>query len=222
MQERAPSKSLIRRCVKDPFPGLSHWIGAILSVAALVVLIRAAHGRETYRIGFSIYGASLIVLYLASALNHSIHCGEAVADRLDQFDYSAIFVLIAGTYTPVCLITLHGRLGSGILAAEWIMAAVGVMDVWWGRKHSKWAHVVIYVVMGWLAIAVMVPLLRVFPAGAIAWLLAGGLAYSVGSVIFATNRPRLWPGIFEAHDLWHVLVLTGSACHFVMIYYFIA
>lgn len=222
MNEQSLNMSLIRRCIKDPFPGLSHWVGALLSIAALIVLMRAARGRETYAIAFAIYGGSLIVLYLASALNHSIHCADAAANRLDQFDYSAIFLLIAGTYTPVCLITLRGKWGWSVLAAEWVMAVVGIADVWWGGKHSKWLHVVIYVVMGWLAILVMVPLLRVFPAGALFWLLAGGLAYSFGSVIFATNRPRLWPGIFEAHDLWHALVLTGSACHFVMIYCFIA
>lgn len=222
MREQVPSASLIRRCIKDPFPGLSHWVGALLSVAALVALMRAARGREVYVIGFAIYGGSLITLYLASALAHSIHCDEPMADRLTRLDCSAIFILIAGTYTPVCLITLSGKWGWSILAAEWVMAAAGIMDVCWGGTHPKWVHVAIYIVMGWLAVVVMVPLLRVFPPGALAWLLAGGLAYSVGSVIFATDRPRLWPGIFEAHDLWHVLVLAGSACHFVMIYCFVA
>ncbi len=222
MNEQPINKSLIGRCIKDPFPGLSHWVGALLSVAALVALLRTAGDSEVRAIAFAIYGGSLITLYLASALNHSIFCEEAASDRLDQLDYSAIFLLIAGTYTPVCLITLRGRWGWSVLAAEWIMAVAGIVHVWWGRKQSKWIHVAIYVAMGWTVIPVVVPLFRALPASALAWLLAGGIAYSVGSVIFATNRPRLWPGIFEAHDLWHTLVLTGSACHFVMIYNYVA
>ncbi len=213
---------LVRRCIKDPFPALSHWVGVLLSVAALVALLRVAQGRPAYIIGFSIYGGSLIILYLASALSHSIRCSDVNSSRLDRFDLSAIFLLIAGTYTPLCLFTLGSRWGWPVLAAEWVLAAAGIAYVTRVRDHSWGLRIATYVVMGWLALSVAGPVYDALPNAALAWLLGGGVAYSVGAVIFATNRPNLCRGIFEAHDLWHVLVLVGSACHFILIYQFVA
>jgi hemolysin III len=214
---------LVRR-VKDPFPGLSHLFGVVLSAAGLVVLLVAADGRPLHVIGFAVYGATLILLYLASTLAHCVHCSPRAEDRLERFDYAAIFLLIAGTYTPVCLVTLRGVWGWAILAAEWAMAALGIVSVVAFRTLKSWPRVLIYLCMGWLAVAAAVagPLLSALPAGGLAWLLAGGVAYSLGAVVFITDRPNLWPGRFVAHDLWHVMVLAGSACHFVLMLRFVA
>src|SRR5688500_2196275 len=129
---------------KGPFPGLSHLLGVVLSVAGLVVLLLAAAGRPLHVVGFAVYGVSLILLYLASTLAHCVHCSPRAEDRLERFDYAAIFLLIAGTYTPVCLVTLRGPWGWTILAAEWAMAALGIASVLMFRTLKSWPRVLIY------------------------------------------------------------------------------
>lgn len=111
---------------------------------------------------------------------------------------------------------LRGPWGWALLAGVWSLAAAGIWSVWALRNRKTWARTLIYICMGWIGIFAVGEILRVFPASALAWLLAGGAAYSIGAVIFITDRPHLWPGRFAAHDLWHVLVLTGSACHFML------
>ena len=212
----------IKRCVKEPFPGLSHLAGALLSVAALVALLVLADGRVWHVVGFAIYGASLILLYVASTMAHSIHCSERAGENLNRLDFSAIFLLIAGTYTPLCLVPLRGPWGWTILTIEWVLAAVGILAVVSGWVRREWPRVIVYVAMSWVAIVAVIPLSRVLPMQALAWMLAGGIIYTSGAVIYALDRPRLWPGRFGSHDLWHVFVLAGSACHFVMILCFIA
>jgi hemolysin III len=213
----------IRCYVKDPFPGISHWLGVGLSIAGMVLLLILAAGRVWHVVGFAIYGGSLILLYLASALAHTIHCSPKADDRFTQFDYIAIFLLIAGTYTPLCLVSLRGPWGWGMLSAEWSMAAVGIIMVLRGRGKSDWPRTLLYLFMAWVVAMIgMVPICRALPRQALEWLLAGGIAYSIGAVIFATDRPALFPGKFVAHDLWHLLVLAGSGCHFFVIFRFIA
>ena len=133
---------------------------------------------------------------------------------LDRFDYIAIFILIAGTYTPLCLIALHSPLGMGILTTEWLMAATGIAMTIFGPGVSDRVRSILYVIMGWLAIIAAVPIFHMLSIIALCWLIGGGILYSLGAVVFVSNRPHLWPGKFAAHDLWHCMVLGGSACHF--------
>jgi hemolysin III len=215
--------SWISRCIKEPFPGVSHLVGALLAVAALVTLLVRADGRAWHVVGFAIYGATLILLYVASTLAHSVHCSPRIGKRLDRLDYSAIFLLIAGTYTPICLIPLRGPWGWTLLGCVWGLAAVGIWTVWHGRARDKtWFRMLIYLCMGWLVVLAIGEVLRTFSPAALAWLIGGGVVYSIGAVIFATDRPHLWPGRFMAHDLWHCLVLVGSACHFMVMFEFVA
>ncbi len=214
--------SRITRWIKDPFSGLSHLIGAALSVVGLFVLLAVTTGRPWHVTAVAIYGASLILLYVASTLCHSVHCAPHHEQRLDRFDHAAIFLLIAGTYTPLCLLPLRGPWGWTILAIEWILALVGIVLVTSGIIRRQWPRVAIYVAMGWVAIVAVFPIVRVLPAAAVALMIAGGVIYTLGAVVYATNWPRLWPGRFGSHDLWHLFVLAGSACHFVMILFFIA
>jgi hemolysin III len=194
-----------------------------LSIVGLVALLLAAAGRPWYVVGLSIYGGSLVVLYLASALLHTVHCSPAVEDRLERFDFVAIFLLIAGTYTPLCLVTLRGPWGWSVLGAEWGMAAIGITATLLGQRWPRWLRTSLYALMAWaVALVAIGPLYHAVSSAGIEWLLAGGVIYSVGAVIFATNRPHLWPNRFMAHDLWHCLVLAGSACHFVLIFRFVA
>jgi len=204
----------VSKYIKDPFPGLSHFFGAGLSIIAMIVLLMASAGKPWWIACFSIYGGCMITLYLASGTCHSVHCKPALEKWLDRFDYIAIFLLIAGTYTPVCLIGLGGVWGWTILIAEWTVAAVGIGLVVSGRGMSNLVRSILYVVMGWLAIVAASPILHSLSGPALAWLFAGGVVYSVGAVVFVTNRPNLIPGWFNAHDLWHCMVLAGSTCHF--------
>ena len=208
--------------IKDPFCGVSHGIGAALSLAALITLLVVAGGRVWHTVSFAVYGATLIILYSASCLYHSLMVEERHVERLMRFDHVGIFLLIAGTYTPVCLVVLRGPWGWSMFAAEWVMAAIGIAGIMLLKRMPSWLRVVIYLGMGWLAVIALAPLRAALPPAAIAWLFAGGIVYSVGTVIYATEWPDLWPGRFTAHDLWHLFVLGGSACHFVMMLAFIA
>jgi hemolysin III len=202
--------------LKDPFPAWSHWAGAALGVVALVALLRAAQG-PLQTIAFAVYGASLIALYAASAVAHSLHWEGPRAHRLDRLDYAAIFLLIAGTYTPFCLVTLRGAWRWGILSAAWSIAAIGIVTVCRASGTRHWPRVVLYVLMGWMCVVPAGQLLRALPAPAIRWLLAGGVVYTAGAVVYLAKRPNLWRGRFGYHDLWHCMVLVGSACHFIAV-----
>jgi hemolysin III len=208
--------------LKDPFPAWSHWVGAVLSVAAMIVLLDAAAGRALHVIAFTVYGSSLVLLYVASALAHSVRCGERAARNFDRFDYIAIFLLIAGSYTPFCLITLRGPAGWTLFAAVWLTAAVGIAGLYVGTGKRHWPRVLTYVAMGWLSLFAAQGLLRALPRPAISWMIAGGVVYTVGALVYVTRRPRLWPGRFDYHDLWHCMVIAGSACHFFVVLKYVA
>lgn len=185
-------------------------------MAALILLLWAARGRPLPTLGAALYGNSLIALYLASTLSHTWHAPERVQRWLSRADYAAIFLLIAGTYAPLCLVSLHGTWRWGLLGVEYGLALLGIANVLFSRT-PQWVRVPVYAVMGWLAVIALGPIQRALPPAALHWLFAGGLCYTVGLVVLALDRPHLWPGKFSAHNLWHVFVIAGSACHFVLI-----
>ena len=208
--------------MKEPFCGLSHGVGVILAVVALVILLVLAKGRPWHTVGFAIYGATLIVLYTASTLYHSLKVPPPAEARLMRLDQSAIFLLIAGSYTPLCLVTLRGVWGWSLLSAVWGLAIVGITSTLLWHRAPAAGRVILYVLMGWMVMLAFEPLRAVWPPEAFGWLIAGGVIYSIGTVIFAIDKPHLWPGKFSAHDLWHLFVLGGSACHFVVMARFVA
>jgi hemolysin III len=216
------STATVRFKLREPFNGLSHLIGAALGIAALVVLVSLARGKPWHVSGFAVYGAALILLYLASTLYHSLPLSERGVARLRMFDRVSIYLLIAGTYTPLCLVPLRGSWGWSLLGVVWSLALFGSLcEITW-RTASHRLGLVLYLVMGGLALLAAGPLLRTLTGAGLDWLLAGAIVYAVGTVIYATNRPRLWPGVFGAHELWHLFVLGGSACHFVVMFRFVA
>jgi hemolysin III len=185
-------------------------------------LVAISLGKPWHLAGFAIYGASLVALYAASTLYHSLPVCPRRVEQLLVLDQVAIYLLIAGTYTPLCLVPLRGPSGWSLLAVVWGIAALGItLRLAW-RTAPEWISVVLYLVMGWLALVVLQPLGRALAPPGIAWLFAGGLVYTAGAAIFASQRPRLWPGVFSSHELWHVFVLGGSACHFVVMLLFVA
>ncbi len=184
---------------------------------ALVVLIVLAKGRPHHLASYTVYGLSMVGLYLASALYHSLYKHESLFQKLDHI---GIYALIAGTYTPVCLVALRGTFGTAMLVAQWSMAAIGMAAILIGRS-PHWLRITLYLAMGWLAVVAIPTLGVVLPRPAVWLLVGGGIAYTVGTIIFVSERPRLWPGKFGSHDLWHVFVLAGSACHFVMMLFIV-
>lgn len=208
--------------LREPFNGLSHLAGAAAACAALPFLLGPAQGKPWHLSGLAIYGASLILLYLASAAYHLLPVTPERHQRLLVLDQSAIYLLIAGTYTPVCLVPLRGPWGWSLLAVVWAIALTGIVLRWTWKNAPDWLCFVLYLLLGWLCVVVMGPLTHALPPSAIRWLVLGGLIYTVGAAVFASKRPRLWPGVFSSHELWHVFVLAGSACHFVMMVRFVA
>lgn len=201
---------------REPFSGLSHWLGVALAVIGFVALIVMSWGKPVHLVAFAIYGVTLVLLYAASAIYHSSNASEDVVAKWQKFDYVAIYLLIAGTYVPVCLLALHGAVGWGLLVAQTILATSGVLATLLMKKVPSVVRVLLYLVMGWMAVAAMGQMQSSWPPYAVAWLVAGGIVYSVGAVVYALDRPHLWPGKFSAHDLWHIFVLGGSACHFIL------
>lgn len=213
-----------RFTLKEPFCALSHLAGAVLSVGGLAALLVAAHGKPVPTIAYTIYGVSLIVLYSLSALYHALNVTPQQEKLLQRMDHIAIFLLIAGTYTPVCLVTLRNGIGPSLLAGVWVLAVIGILTVLCWRSHPHWIRVVIYVLMGWMAVAALPPLYTSLGAAGMAWMVAGGLAYTLGIFFYAMDASvsRPWLRRRTPHDIWHLFVLTGSACHFILIFCFVA
>ncbi len=202
--------------IREPFNAGSHLVGLLLAAAGTWFLIRSADTRAQL-LAFAVYGGTLILLYTASTIYHGLPLGEIGLRRLRTLDHIAIYFLIAGTYTPVAMITLHDSGGPALLAASWAIAAVGIpFKIRW-LDAPVWISTGTYLGMGYLALVAVVPLARAVGADGLAWLVAGGVAYTVGAVIYARERPDFLPGRFGHHGLWHLLVLAGSACHFAFI-----
>jgi hemolysin III len=211
------SQKTLSQLLKEPVSALSHGLGVLLSVAALITLIVISRGNPREMAAFALYGSTLVILYTASTLYHSLKVGPKACYALMRFDHCSIFLLIAGTYTPVCLIGLRGVWGWNIFCIEWILATIGILTTIFWKTAPDWLRISLYVLMGWVVVIAFPALRAALSTYGIDWLIAGGLFYSLGTIVFATDRPHLWPGKFSAHDLWHFFVLGGSLCHFVLI-----
>jgi hemolysin III len=201
---------------EEIFHGITHGIGAVLSIAGLVILVvLAVQMGDVWRIvSFSIYGGSLTLLYLASTLYHSFQ-DERLKQFFRHFDHLSIFLLIAGTYTPVTLISLRGAWGWTLFALIWGFAVSGIVYELLFLGRYKWITMSIYLGMGWLAVVAIKPMLTMVPRGLFWWLLAGGLCYTGGVFFYAREKMRYH------HVLWHLFVLFGSACHFLGFFFYL-
>jgi hemolysin III len=195
---------------------VTHGVGFALSIACLVLLVVFASVRHGVWeiVSCSVYGATLVLLYLASTLYHSIH-RPRVRRVLNIIDHAAIYLLIAGTYTPYLLVPLRGTLGWSLFGVVWGIAIVGVVFQALFIHRFKLLSTLSYVAMGWMVVATIVPLLKVLPAMAVIWLAIGGLCYTLGVVFYAWKRLKF------AHAIWHLFVLAGSICHFFGVFFFI-
>jgi hemolysin III len=202
----------------ERFNSVTHLVGTVLSAAGVATLVTmAAMERDPYKIvSFAVYGAMLLVLYTISTLYHWVRSPRAKA-VLQKCDHSAIYLLIAGSYTPFTLVTLRGPWGWSLFGVSWGLAALGIVQELTLGRRTRSVSMVIYVMMGWLALVAIRPLVSALPPAGTAWLLAGGLIYSAG-IYFFINDERIRHG----HGIWHLFVLGGSLCQFVSIARYVA
>lgn len=202
--------------LKDTVSGLSHLLGAFLAVAGLVVLIVLAVRDATvwHIVSFTIFGVSMILLYSASAIYHLLPSGQKVTLILRKIDHMMIFILIAGTYTPICLVALRGSWGWSLFGLIWGLTVAGIMLKAFYFRAPRWLSTVIYIAMGWLVVVASVPLAKSLPSGGLFYLALGGMFYSVGALIYGTKWPPIPSKWFSFHEVFHIFVLLGSLSHF--------
>ncbi len=212
--------------VRDPGSALTHFIGMMMAVLASVpLLVKAAvsSGRLCF-IAMAVFMCSMILLYAASTTYHTLNLGEKALKIFKKIDHMMIFVLIAGSYTPVCLITLGGHIGYTLLAVVWGIALFGIILKACWVTCPKWFSSLIYISMGWVCLGVFGTLWDVLPHAAFLWLLVGGIFYTIGGVIYALKL-KVFSGRFQyfgAHEVFHLFVMAGSICHFIFMFRYVA
>ena len=195
---------------------LTHLVGLVLSIAALVLLIMfsSIYGNAWHIVSFTVFGSSMVILYLASTLYHAAR-RKTIRKKLNVFDHAAIYVLIAGTYTPYCLITLNGALGWTLFGITWGIALVGIiLKIFYTGRYDR-LSTISYVLMGWIAVIAAKSLYNNLQTEALVYLLLGGVSYTIGALIFAFHR------IPFNHAIFHVFVLIGSTLHFISVFFYL-
>ncbi len=197
---------------EEIFNALTHGVGTLFAVSALTLMIIFAsfYGSALHIISVSIYGTTMVLLYLASTLYHSL-TNERAKDIFKLFDHAAIFLLIAGTYTPFLLVTLRGELGWSLLIIVWLIAIMGIVFKVFFIKRFQKLSTLIYLAMGWLVVIAIKPLFAALPIAGFRLLMAGGLSYTLGSIFY------VWKSKAFNHGIWHLFVLGGSVCHFLAV-----
>ena len=212
--------------VKDPGSALTHFIGMIMAAIAALPLLAVAARHDSYHAvaAFAIFAGSMILLYAASTIYHTFNISEKMNKILRKADHMMIFILIAGTYTPVCMLVLGDRTGWLLLALVWGIAAVGILINALWITCPKWFSSLIYIAMGWVCILAISKIIAALPAGGFAWLLAGGIIYTAGGIIYALKLPifNSRHRYFGSHEIFHLFVMGGSLCHYMMMYQFVA
>lgn len=200
--------------IREPVSSLTHVGGAVLSFFGLILLVYQGiiSGENTRLVAGSVFGLSMVLLYTSSGLYHWFNASDKVIRRLQKLDHTMIYVLIAGTYTPYCLLALDGSQKWLLLSGIWTLAIAGIIVKLLWFNAPRWLSTMFYLLMGWIA---------VFSVGdmslseeALFWTLAGGVAYSIGAVIYIIKKPDPWPKVFGFHEIWHIWVLMGTFSHF--------
>lgn len=212
--------------LKDPGSAITHFIGMMMAIfSAVPLLIRALqHPEKVYVISLAVFIVSMILLYLASTVYHSFDISAHTNKILRKIDHMMIFILIAGTYTPVCLLVLKPNMGRLLLCLIWGIAIAGILIKAFWITCPKWFSSVLYISMGWTCVLAFSQLLNSLSAAAFGWLLAGGLIYTVGGIIYALKLPLFNSRHrnFGSHEIFHLFVMGGSFCHFIFMYHFVA
>lgn len=199
------------------FRGWLHQICFFLSLPAGMVLIHATSDGEA-RLAVGVYAVGLSLLYGVSAAYHRITWSPAARDRMKRLDHSAIFVMIAGTYTPLCVLLLSGAWSTAFLVTIWVMAATGLALAMRGIATRPGVGHTLYLTMGWMALLVAPQIARRLSDPELGLLIAGGMVYTAGAFVLASHRPNPFPATFGYHEVWHVMVASASACHYLLIF----
>ncbi len=208
--------------IREPVNGLTHFFAAILAAAGWIGLLILGWRSLPKEIPLGIYGVSLILLFAASAAYHMVKARPKVIEVLRKLDHSAIYLLIAGTYTPFCAIMFDGFWKWGLLSIIWVLALVGIVTKLFILQAPRWLTAGIYIVMGWLCLAAIGDMLKVQPVGALIWLITGGVIYTLGALVYVTKTLDFFPGKFGFHEIWHILVILGALAHFIAIAAYVA
>lgn len=212
--------------IKDPGSALTHFIAMLLALSAATPLLikAAAEPDSTHIMALSIFIVSMILLYAASTTYHTLDISPKVNSILRKIDHMMIFILIAGTYTPVCMVVLGDKTGWNLLALVWGIAITGILIKACWINCPKWFSSVLYIAMGWVCVLAFTKIVQALPTAAFGWLLAGGIIYTIGGVIYALKLPifNSRHKNFGSHEIFHLFVMGGSLCHYIMMYQFVA
>lgn len=208
--------------LREPVNGLTHLVAAVAAAFGLAALQYQSRGDVPKQVSLLVYASSLVLMFAASASYHLVRCGPRVGQFLRKLDHSSIYLLIAGTYTPICLHFFAGFWQWGMVATVWSMACIGIAVKLFILNTPRWVTAAIYLFMGWLSLFAIQEMLRTMPTGALVWLVLGGVWFTVGAAVYVAKRPVGYPGIFGFHELWHVFVILGCLCHFIAIAVFVA
>lgn len=209
--------------IKEPINAFTHFLGFLMSIPIMITLTMKAYQNASLLsvIAFLIFGISLLLLYGASTIYHTLNISQKGTALLRHIDHMMIFVLIAGTYTPVCLIPLRGKWGWTLFIAVWGFAFAGILlKIFW-LNAPRWFSTLLYVVMGWLVLVAFVPLERAIPIGGIVLLASGGIVYTIGAVIYAVKWSKLKLKYFGFHEIFHLFVMGGSALHVLFMFQYV-
>ena len=210
------------RHIKDPGSAITHFIGMLMAIfAAIPLLIQAAKERDSvYLVSLTVYAVSMVLLYAASTTYHTFDISKKVNTILKKIDHMMIFVLIAGSYTPICLLVLDRNIGIPLLILVWGIAIVGIFIKAFWVYCPKWVSSILYIGMGWTCVLAFGQMLNGLSTAEFGWLLAGGIIYTIGGIIYALKLPifNMKHKNFGSHEIFHLFVMGGSACHFVVMY----
>lgn len=214
----------MNRYLREPINGLTHLIGAILSLFALIAMLLKIHivGASTITVvSVILFGLSMILLYSASATYHSVIASDKVIKWFKKLDHTMIFILITGSYAPFCLVALNGKVGVKLFSAVSICAILGIIFKMFWVTCPKWISSVMYIGIGWFAIFAIYPLSQVLNIVGLIWLIMGGVMYTIGGVIYALKSEKIRIGAFGGHEIFHVFIMLGSLCHFICVFVYI-
>lgn len=207
---------------RDPISGLTHLAAAVGAACGVAILLFIGHHDTTKAISLAIYGLSLVLMFTASATYHLVKGSPQVIKVLRKVDHSAIYLLIAGSYTPICLHFFRGFWQWWFVGIIWCIAFIGVAIKVFIINAPRWLTAGIYLLMGWLAILAIPEMMVAMPVSALIWLVLGGLSFTLGAVVYIRKKPDFYPNVFGFHEVWHIFVIIGCACHFILIAIFIA
>lgn len=208
------------KLIREPVNALSHMAGSLASIAGLtlMVVVAAVKADAWHVVSFAIFGTTLVFMYTASFLYHGLQLSAKTLAIFRRIDHIMIFMVIAGSYTPLCLVPLRGPWGWSLFGIIWGFAAVGIVLKLFWMNLPRWISTLIYLGMGWLCMVVVYPLVQILEPAPLLWLALGGLFYSLGALVYIFKKPDPFPKMFGFHEIWHICVLLGSACHFWLVF----